>query len=484
MGFEGTDKNNISYTAGQLRNAPIWSAAYRRARPLKTFLTIFVLTGIFTVFITRPEQTVATGALIMTAVIIVLASLRLLGCVLALRRRPIALPDPDIWPFYTVLVPMRDEAHMVETLMNGLARLDYPASRLEIMMISEANDPPTTAAVLAHLRPPFKSVVVPVSLPATKPKALNVAMMQAKGEIVTIYDAEDRPHSGQLKNAARALGADKNLAAVQAPLSYYNSDQNWLTRQFTLEYDGLFKIWNPLLTAIGLPFPLGGTSNHIKRRALDECGWWDPHNVTEDADLSFRLAAYGYRIGCIDLPTGEEALSDYDNWKKQRMRWQKGYIQTWDVHMRKTKGLGVRRFTGLQITLAATLLTSLLHPIAIIGLCAVLCLSAAGLMTPPPSGFYFVMAYGYACALAVAATGAYLSGRTFLWKSLVFTPVYWLLLLSPTVLAAIEFFTAPFHWHKSKHGRAKIDEDADKEIILHIDERAAPRHVSGHGQNY
>jgi len=416
MGFEGTDKNNISYTAGQLRNAPIWSAAYRRARPLKTFLTIFVLTGIFTVFITRPEQTVATGALIMTAVIIVLASLRLLGCVLALRRRPIALPDPDIWPFYTVLVPMRDEAHMVETLMNGLARLDYPASRLEIMMISEANDPPTTAAVLAHLRPPFKSVVVPVSLPATKPKALNVAMMQAKGEIVTIYDAEDRPHSGQLKNAARALGADKNLAAVQAPLSYYNSDQNWLTRQFTLEYDGLFKIWNPLLTAIGLPFPLGGTSNHIKRRALDE-------------------------------------------------------------------GLGVRRFTGLQITLAATLLTSLLHPIAIIGLCAVLCLSAAGLMTPPSSGFYFVMAYGYACALAVAATGAYLSGRTFLWKSLVFTPVYWLLLLSPTVLAAIEFFTAPFHWHKSKHGRAKIDEDADKEIILHIDERAAPRHVSGHGQN-
>ena len=483
MGNTGSGEDSIVYAGGQLRNAPIWSAAYRRPRPLKTLITILAATGFLTVFVTLPLIVLTAGMIALTAIILIMASLRLLGCALALHRRANALPDPDIWPFYTVLVPMRDEAHMVETLMNGLAQLDYPASRLEIMMISEANDPGTTAAVMRHMRPPFKSVVVPVSLPATKPKALNVAMMQAKGEIVTIYDAEDRPHRGQLKEAARALCARENLAAVQAPLSYYNANQNWLTRQFTLEYDGLFQVWNPLIAKVGLPFPLGGTSNHIKRSVLDECGRWDPHNVTEDADLSFRLAAYGYAIGCINLPTGEEALSDYDNWKKQRMRWQKGYIQTWDVHMRQIKGHGAPRFISLQITLAATLLTSLLHPFAIVGLCIVLALAAAGLITPPHFGFYVVMAYGYACALAVAATGAYLSGRKFLWKSLIFTPAYWMLLLWPTVLATIEFFTAPFHWHKSKHGRAKIDQDADKDIVLHIDERATPRHVSGHGQN-
>ncbi len=472
MGLHGADGDIIAYGRGYMRAAPVWSAAYRRPRPFKTLILSLSMAVFLTVLIARPRIVFAAGMTVLTIIIIAMASLRLLGCILALRRQAPDYDDPDIWPFYTVLVPMRDEAHMVETLMKGLAQIDYPAARLEIMMISEANDPATTAAVLNHLRPPFKSVVVPVSLPATKPKALNVAMLEAKGEIVTIYDAEDRPHPGQLKQAARTLMANETLAAVQAPLSYYNADQNWLTRQFTLEYDGLFQVWNPALTAIGLPFPLGGTSNHIKRTALDFIGWWDPHNVTEDADLSFRLAACGYKIGCIDLPTGEEALSDYDNWKKQRMRWQKGYMQTWDVHMRRIKGCGAARFISLQITLAATLLTSLLHPLAIVGLSVVLALSAAGLMSPPHNGFYAVMAYGYACALAVAATGAYLAGRKRLWAYLILTPAYWMLLLWPTVLAAIEFFRAPYHWHKSRHGRAKIDASADDNIVLEIKEPA------------
>lgn len=483
MGSKGIkNADSVVYRDGQMRCVQVWSAAHRRPRPFKTLITIIAATGFLTVFIALPKLVFTAATWALTLIIITLASLRLLGCILALRRKCDTPPDPDVWPFYTVLVPMRDEAHMVEALMNGLARLDYPAARLEIMMISEANDPATTEAVLRHLRPPFKSIVVPVSLPATKPKALNVAMVAAKGEIITIYDAEDRPHPGQLKQAARALCAPNAPAAVQAPLSYYNARQNWLTRQFTLEYDGLFQVWNPLLTALSLPFPLGGTSNHIRRDALDAVGWWDPHNVTEDADLSFRLAACGYRIGCIDLPTGEEALSDYNNWKKQRMRWQKGYMQTWDVHTRQVRGHGARRFISLQITLAATLLTSVLHPLAVVGMLAIWALSGAGLFSlAPHPGFLAVMLYGYGCALAVAATGAHLSERTFLWRSLIATPAYWMLILWPTLLAGVEFFRAPFHWHKSTHGRAQIDTDIDKDLALHIDESAAPRHVTGNG---
>lgn len=466
MGVKRQDshKDNIVYPPGHLQNAPIWSAAYSRPSRYKTLITIIAATGFLTVFVTLPAFAIKTMMTTLAVIIFIMAGLRWLGCYLALRRKPAALPDPDIWPFYTVLVPMRDEAHMVKALMDGLALTDYPAAKLEILMISEANDPATTAAVIKHLRPPFKSVVVPVSLPATKPKALNVAMLRAKGEIVTIYDAEDRPHPSQLKAAARALHADPKLGAVQAPLSYYNSNQNWLTRQFTLEYDALFHVWNPLLNAIGLPFPLGGTSNHVTRKALDAAGWWDPHNVTEDADLSFRLAAMGYRIGCICPPTGEEALSDYDNWKRQRMRWQKGYMQSWDVHMRQVRGLpggsSARRFIALQITLGATLLASFLHLPALLGMSVIWILWAAGFIAQPPHPAWFsLMAFGYSGALASAATGSYVSGRKYLWRSLIWAPVYWVMLFWPSVLAAIEFITAPYHWHKTRHGQAKLDEN-------------------------
>ena len=108
------------------------------------------------------------------------------------------------------------------------------------------------------------SPTIKTSEPQTKPKALNVAMKYARGDIITIYDAEDIPHPSQLKAAVRAFMADIRLGAVQAPLEYFNADQNWLTRQFALEYSALFHVWNPLLDRLNLPFPLGGTSNHIR----------------------------------------------------------------------------------------------------------------------------------------------------------------------------------------------------------------------------
>ncbi|MGB2587790.1 MAG: glycosyltransferase family 2 protein [Pseudolabrys sp.] len=38
-------------------------------------------------------------------------------------------------------------------------------------------------------------------------------------------------------------------------------------------------------------------------------GGWDPHNVTEDADLGMRLARFGYRSGVIPSSTGRLRMS-------------------------------------------------------------------------------------------------------------------------------------------------------------------------------
>ena len=84
----------------------------------------------------------------------------------------------------------------------------------------------------------------------------------------------------------------------------------------------------------GLVFPLGGTSNHFKTAALREIGAWDPYYVTEDADVGFRLAAAGYRLGVIQRPTWETAPTTWGQWFPQRARWIKGHMQTLAVHGR------------------------------------------------------------------------------------------------------------------------------------------------------
>ena len=444
---------------GRLRASSQWSAASPRKNiPLRASVGVAIISA-FTCLIFAPKALLYSAAFLLSGFVVLIAVLRLCAVCYALTRRKRALrapPDFD-WPHYSVLVPIVNEAHMVERLMDALARLDYPRDRLEIVMICERADPTTIAAVEANLRAPFRLVIAEDSLPRTKPKAMNVALPSCRGEIITIYDAEDRPHPDQLKRAALALHANPDLGAVQASLRYFNARQNALTRQFAFEYAALFEVWNPFLARLGLPFPLGGTSNHMRRSALDAVGGWDPHNVTEDADLSFRLAAYGYKIGAIHSYTDEEAVSELNNWRKQRSRWQKGFLQSWLVHMRMLRAASpannARRFFTLQITTGATLLAGLLHLPAVTTLIAWLLYCALSGTDPALSpAFYIVIILGYGSAIAQGLTGYVRAGYKGFLGHAAFMPLYWLYMFIPTLFAISDLIYRPFHWHKTRHG--------------------------------
>lgn len=215
--------------------------------------------------------------------------------------------------------------------------LDYPKSKLDIMLLLEEDDTVTIDAARAmHLPSYFRIMIVPHSSPKTKPKACNYGLAHAKGEYIVIYDAEDQPEPLQLKKAYLALkkGNDK-IGCVQAKLNYFNPTHNLLTRLFTAEYSLWFDVILPGLQSIRTTIPLGGTSNHFKTKLLKDLSGWDPFNVTEDADLGTRLFNAGYQTAIIDSTTLEkEANSNLRNWFRQRSRWLKGYMQTYLVHMR------------------------------------------------------------------------------------------------------------------------------------------------------
>jgi len=384
------------------------------------------------------------------------ASMRMLACLIG-KPKTLHQFEPNEWPLYTVLVPLFREAHMVEQLMEALEQLDYPKDRLEIFMICEAIDPFTIAMVRKFNRAPFRLIIVPKGAPQTKPRALNHAMMSAKGAFVTIYDAEDIPAPSQLKSAILAFEQDPALGAVQAPLDYINANQNWLTRQFALEYAALFHVWIPFLVAAALPFPLGGTSNHMRRSALDDVGGWDAFNVTEDADLSFRLGAQGWILGYINSPTGEEAVSGWKAWHYQRSRWMKGYMQTWLVHMHTPfspgRWLGLKRFFILQLTIGLTLLNALFHlPILLflIGMMMFQFISSSSIYVP--SLFIYSLVFSYAAGIAIGMVGALRAGKPRLIIAALTMPFYWIALFPPTIRALWELGRNPFFWHKTDHG--------------------------------
>lgn len=225
---------------------------------------------------------------------------------------------------------------MLRQLLRALVCLDYPAEKLDIKLILEETDILMQRAVAGLTLPPhFDVIVVPAGTPTTKPRALNYALQFAHGTLLTIFDAEDVPEPRQLRLAADAFAVQApDVACLQARLAFYNPNENWLTRQFTIEYAILFDLILPALAARRLPLPLGGTSNHFRTGALRQAGAWDAYNVTEDADLGIRLA----RLGCDRdhrVAHLEEANTRLPNWMRQRARSMKGFLITWLVHMRE-----------------------------------------------------------------------------------------------------------------------------------------------------
>src|SRR5204862_21976 len=130
----------------------------------------------------------------------------------------------------------------VRTLLKYISAMDYPKYKLDVRILLEENDPETIAAVREMERSnefdiEFSAIVVPQSKPQTKPKACNYGLLQAHGEYVVIYDAEDRPEPDQLKKVYLSFTSlPDEYVCIQAKLNYYNSKQNFLTKLFTQEY--------------------------------------------------------------------------------------------------------------------------------------------------------------------------------------------------------------------------------------------------------
>ncbi len=361
------------------------------------------------------------------------------------------LKIPDELPVYSILLPLYHEDKVLESLIESIKQIDYPSNLLDVKLLIEADDIQTLQAVKKVSLPKYIEVVkIPISHPRTKPKACNYALQSAKGKYITIFDAEDRPHPQQLKQVvAKFANAEKEVICIQAKLGFYNQKENILTKLFALDYALLFGYILVGLHKLGMPIPLGGTSNHFIKEQLEDLGGWDAFNVTEDADLGIRIYQHGYRTELINSSTLEEAPIHLRCWIVQRSRWIKGHILTSILHLKKNNNLSLKEKLGLYLTLFLPNIAYPLLPIYIalhfftdnyqlnllwqLNIC---------LGTALPIGYSLLIIY---------------TNKWPNFNSIVFvTPLYYLLLSVSAVRAALEIFKRPFYWDKTPHGVSKL----------------------------
>ena len=365
-------------------------------------------------------------------------------------------------PVVSILLPLLRERDIAGQLIDRITRLDYPRELLDVLLVVEAGDTTTRAALHEVTLPAWmRAVIVPAGQPRTKPRAMNYALNFARGSIIGVYDAEDAPEPDQIRKVAKRFAEmPPDVVCLQGQLDYYNPTHNWLSRCFTLEYATWFRLILPGIQRLGLFVPLGGTTLFFRRDALEEMGAWDAHNVTEDADLGLRLARRGYRTEIVETTTYEEANAAVLPWVKQRSRWLKGYAMTWATHMRDPvqlwRDLGPKRFFGFQAQLLGAVLGFALAP-----LLWSLAVKLFGLAHPldrfvSPTG-YLGLALFFLASQALTFLAAWRASRLARHRKLRWwiplLDLYFLLASAAAILGLVELMYRPFHWRKTAHGR-------------------------------
>jgi cellulose synthase/poly-beta-1,6-N-acetylglucosamine synthase-like glycosyltransferase len=397
--------------------------------------------------------------------------------VIACLRPTPSSPKPSRWPRYTILAALHDEAAVVPQLIQRLSKIDYPRRQLEGFLVLEAHDQATIDAAKAARRPGWlRILVVPPGAPKTKPRALNHALAFATGELLTIYDAEDEPDPGQLREAASRFAGQPQLGCLQAPLRIRRRNaelSTFLDRQFAFEYAALFEVNLPGMAKLNLPFPLGGTSNHLRTAALRRVGGWDAYNVTEDADLGFKLWSAGWRLGVHESPTWEAPPGALERWLPQRTRWLKGYMQTWGVHTRAPRALGRRGPLWLAMTRGAANVSAASHAPTLAWLIAALMVALnIGMAPVVPLASFAVLAVGVIAAWMGCAVGARRAGQDYRLTDMLAAPAYWSLLSLAFIHALWRLIVAPYAWDKTAHD-AEIDAECTSVMTVDAGREAA-----------
>jgi cellulose synthase/poly-beta-1,6-N-acetylglucosamine synthase-like glycosyltransferase len=235
-------------------------------------------------------------------------------------------------PVVTVQLPIYNEAAVVHRLLDAVAKLDYPADRLEIQVLDDSTDDSGREVAMRiealrgqgvwveHLTRPSRE--------GYKAGALRWGLERARGEYFLILDADFVPPPDLITRFLPSF-EDPEVGMVQGRWDHLNEDAGWLTRCQALMLDAHFFFEQGGRFVSGSFLNFNGTAGMWRRAAILGGGGWSADTLTEDLDLSYRAQMAGWRfifrsdIGVPgELPETPRAL------ELQQKRWAQGGVQT------------------------------------------------------------------------------------------------------------------------------------------------------------
>ena len=243
-------------------------------------------------------------------------------------------------PYVSVFIPAHNEEYTIEATVRSIANMDYTykgKKQFEIIVVNDGSTD-STGEILESLKSDIDNLrIITRKTPKSgkgKGFVLNDALVLSVGKIIGVFDADTRVDKNYLSTIIPYLNNDK-VAGVQSRVRMYNKDENFVAKMQDIEFAGFGNVLRAK-DNLGYNGFLGGNGQFTKKDAVIAAGKWDGFAVTEDLNLSIKIALNGGGVRyCPDVAIYQEAVTTWNNLFKQRTRWAIGNFETLFVYSPK-----------------------------------------------------------------------------------------------------------------------------------------------------
>jgi succinoglycan biosynthesis protein ExoA len=201
------------------------------------------------------------------------------------------------WPMISVVVPVRNEAQFIARTLEYILSQDYPADKLEVLVVDGQSDDGTVAIVqgIASADPRVKLLENPKRLSSA---ARNIGAKAAAGEIITFIDGhvyidDDRV----LKNTALLMD-EKQISVLSRPQFLDTPDNTFFQKAVSLARKSAFGHGLDSTIYSNDEDYVDPTSSgaSYKREVFEKVGYFDESfDAAEDVEFNYRVGKAGFQ---------------------------------------------------------------------------------------------------------------------------------------------------------------------------------------------
>ncbi len=271
-------------------------------------------------------------------------------------------------PYVTIQLPVYNELYVMERLLDNIATINYPINKLEIQVLDDSTDESfsKTSAQISLLQNRGLNIKHITRCDRTnfKAGALKEGLKIAKGEFITIFDADFLPQKDWLQKTIPYFKNPK-IGVVQTRWGHLNRNFSILTKVQALALDAHFTLEQVGRSSMNHFINFNGTAGVWRKECILEAGNWQGDTLTEDLDLSYRAQLKNWKFKyLLEIETPAELPLLVSAARSQQFRWNKGgaeNFQKFKWRIIKNKNLSIKtKLHGILHLLNSTMFLNIL----------------------------------------------------------------------------------------------------------------------------